>query len=333
MAKELLKELFTKGCFLFLDKAQGFSSHNALYSLRRLVEDLCLPIKLKVGHGGTLDPLASGILLVAIGKATKLLEYCPSFRKSYDCIVEWQKETDTDDAMGKVVKSCEQVPTEEEIVRILPSFKGTVSQVPPDFSAIKVDGVRLYQKARNGQKITKKPRLVQCYDIKLEKIIAQTKARFKIECGSGYYVRSFAKEIARKLNTYGNVHALRRTDIGTFTISDTLSQKFIYTLWRGIKDATLDKELTEYGLHLLCKSLIPVSTLFNHFSHYVYDGDYDTSFPLDYTKLRITHQPPSTISPLIGDYSEKAVLFSKQNELIAVLNIVDDNLKVEKLLF
>ncbi|WPX97920.1 tRNA pseudouridine(55) synthase TruB [Candidatus Fokinia crypta] len=329
--RELLKSFFTRGCFLFLDKAEGFSSHGALYPLRRLVESLCIPIKLKIGHSGTLDPLASGVLLVAIGRATKLLEYCHSFRKSYDCTVEWQKEMDTDDATGKVIRFCEQIPSDREILEILPSFKGVVSQIPPDFSAVRVDGVRLYQKARNGEKIIKKPRLVQCYDIKYEGAITQTKSKFKVECGSGYYIRSFAREIARKLNTYGNIHTLRRTGIGVFNANDTISQKFIHELWRNMKNTALDEELIEYGLRLLYERLIPAHTLFNHFSHYMYEGNSDISH-LDCTNIRSIYHPPATISPLVGDYTEKAILFSNQNELIAILNVIGGNFKVEKFL-
>jgi tRNA pseudouridine55 synthase len=169
--------------------------------------------KTKVGHGGTLDPMASGVLPIALGEATKTVPYAMDADKPYRFTATWGESRDSDDAEGKVTGTSDKRPTAAEIEAQLPRFTGTLTQVPPAYSAIKVDGERAYDLARGGEEVVLEPRLVEVFQARL--VEARTdQATFEIRCGKGTYVRSWVRDIALALGTLGHVSALRRTRLG-----------------------------------------------------------------------------------------------------------------------
>lgn len=199
-----------------LDKPAGLTSTQALGKLRRLLDAN------KAGHAGTLDPLATGILPIAFGEATKTIPFCQDFTKVYEFTVTWGEERDTDDAEGQIINTSDTRPQEKDIISVLKDFKGEISQLPPLFSAIKINGARAYDMARAGETPDLKPRPV--YIEALTLLETETdKAHFECVCGKGTYIRSIARDMGRMLGTYGYVSALKRTEVGPFQIEDAVS--------------------------------------------------------------------------------------------------------------
>ena len=203
--------------WLVLDKPIGLTSTQALGKTRRLLGGK------KAGHGGTLDPLATGILPLAFGEATKLIPYVMDGYKEYEFTVAWGEARDTDDAEGKVTAQSDKRPTDDEIRGALPAFTGVINQTPPVFSAIKLDGERAYDLAREGQKVELASRQVTVHAIELLDQPDADHARFRVACGKGMYVRSLARDLAMNLGTYGHVSELRRTRVGPFRIDGAIS--------------------------------------------------------------------------------------------------------------
>ncbi|MFA5040579.1 MAG: tRNA pseudouridine(55) synthase TruB [Bdellovibrionales bacterium] len=210
--------------WLILDKPLGLTSTQALGRARRLLGGK------KVGHGGTLDPLATGILPLAFGEATKLIPYVMDGEKEYEFTVRWGEARATDDAEGAVVKERPVRPTEAQIREILPAFTGVIKQKPPAFSAIKIQGERSYDLARAGQAPEPAEREVSIKKIELVEIIDESKASFRVACGKGMYVRSLARDMAVHLNTCGYVFSLRRTKVGSFDIQNAVSMETLERL-------------------------------------------------------------------------------------------------------
>jgi tRNA pseudouridine55 synthase len=223
--------------WLILDKPQGLTSNQALGRLKRLFNPR------KVGHAGTLDPLATGVLPVAFGEATKTVAHAVDCAKTYDFTIHWGIETDTDDAEGKAVRTSDRRPDREAIEGALPAFLGDVMQTPPNYSAIKVDGERAYDLARDGEAVELAPRKVQIYDLGVTALIAPDLTRFVCECGKGTYVRSIARDLGRALGCYGHIASLRRTCVGPFHEDNAISLETLETLSNsdGGQDALLSK--------------------------------------------------------------------------------------------
>jgi tRNA pseudouridine55 synthase len=178
--------------------------------------------KAKIGHGGTLDPLASGVLPIALGEATKLTGALLNGPKRYRFAVAWGRATSTDDAEGETVGESPVRPTREAIQAILPRFRGVISQVPPAYSALKIDGERAYARARAGETFGLAARTLTIHSLDLTESNAES-ALFDVHCSKGTYVRSLARDIARALGTLGHVSSLRRTAAGPFTLAQALS--------------------------------------------------------------------------------------------------------------
>ena len=174
----------------------------------------------KAGHAGTLDPLASGMLPIALGEATKTVPYVMDGTKVYQFNVAWGEERNTDDLEGEVTKTSDKRPTKEEILAVLPEYVGVIMQTPPQFSAIKINGNRAYDLAREGEKIEIPAREVEIDSLELIDITPEGHAVFEIECGKGTYVRSLARDIGRKLGCYGYIAELRRIEVSPFTEDD-----------------------------------------------------------------------------------------------------------------
>ena len=202
--------------WIALDKPLGMTSTHAVAVVRRLLNAK------KAGHAGTLDPLASGLLPLAFGEATKTVPYVVDGEKAYRFTVTFGIETDTDDSEGRIVSQSDARPTEQHILAALPKFTGAITQVPPRYSAIKIDGERAYDLARGGEAVELQPRIVEIHTLTLLSFDGQS-AVLEAECGKGTYVRAIARDLGRRLGCYGYVTALRRTRVGPFTEADAVT--------------------------------------------------------------------------------------------------------------
>ena len=203
--------------WIVLDKPRGLTSTHAVARIKRLYDAR------KVGHAGTLDPLATGILPIALGEATKTVSYAVDDEKGYEFTVRWGIETTTDDAEGEAANVSDARPTVADIEAVLDRFVGAIAQVPPKFSAIKVNGNRAYDLARDGEEVELKARTVEIAELKVIDCPDADHTVFAAICGKGTYVRSLARDIGRELGCYGHVAALRRTRVGPFSLEDCVT--------------------------------------------------------------------------------------------------------------
>ena len=199
-----------------LDKPVGMTSTHAVSVVKRLFQAK------RAGHAGTLDPLASGLLPIALGEATKTVPFVMDGRKIYSFTVQWGEERDTDDSEGRATANSDARPTPDSIRALLPRFTGTIEQVPPRYSAIKVDGERAYDLAREGEIVELAPRPVDIHRLDLIETPDADHTVLAAECGKGTYVRAIARDLGRALGCYGHVSALRRTAVGTFQETDSV---------------------------------------------------------------------------------------------------------------
>jgi tRNA pseudouridine55 synthase len=202
--------------FLLLDKEKGISSNQLVQKVKK-----SLSLK-KVGHLGTLDPMATGLMILAINRATKFSSYFLESDKSYDASIQLGSSTDTDDAMGNIISSSDIIPNEKDINKSLASFIGQSMQIAPFFSALKHKGKPLYKYAREGEFISKPPREINIFSIK-NIICEHNKCSFIVHCSKGTYIRSVARDLGDKLNSGGHLSALRRLSQGTFNIKNAMT--------------------------------------------------------------------------------------------------------------
>ena len=203
--------------WIILDKPQDMSSNQVLRKIQYLLRAK------KAGHIGTLDPFATGVLPLAFGEATKLIPYLEGIEKTYEFTLKFGISTTTDDTEGEVCETSNIIPSEEEIKNIIPSFIGEISQTPPKFSAIHINGERAYKLARHGDEFDMPPRTITIKELKLLNYNKeQHEAYFSVTCSKGTYVRTLGKDIAKKLNTCGHLSSLRRTKNGFFDLSCTI---------------------------------------------------------------------------------------------------------------
>lgn len=196
--------------WVILDKGPGMTSTQAVGKVRWLFQAQ------KAGHAGTLDPLATGVLPIALGEATKTVPFAVDGLKAYSFTVRWGVETDTDDAEGRAVKESTLCPDRRAIEAILPQFHGEILQTPPRFSAVKIAGERAYDLAREGEEVVLEPRPVEIDRLDLVAMPDASTAVFEAECGRGTYVRALARDMGRLLGCLGHVTALRRTRVAAF---------------------------------------------------------------------------------------------------------------------
>jgi tRNA pseudouridine55 synthase len=202
--------------FLLLDKEKGISSNQLVQKVKK-----SLSLK-KVGHLGTLDPMATGLMILAINRATKFSSYFLESDKSYDASIQLGSSTDTDDAMGNIISSSDIIPNEKDINKSLASFIGQSMQTAPFFSALKHKGKPLYKYAREGEFISKPPREINIFSIK-NIICEHNKCSFIVHCSKGTYIRSIARDLGDKLNSGGHLSALRRLSQGIFNIKNAMT--------------------------------------------------------------------------------------------------------------
>lgn len=203
--------------WLVLDKPLGVSSAKAVAIVRRVFDAE------KAGHGGTLDPLASGILPIALGEATKTVAWAMAARKTYRFTVRWGEARETDDAEGAVTATSDHHPSRGEIEAALPAFTGAIQQRPPAYSALKVAGERAYDLARGGEAVDLAPRTVEVATLTLLGTPDPDHAEFEAEVGKGTYIRALGRDLALELGTFGHLSALRRTRVGPFNEDRAIS--------------------------------------------------------------------------------------------------------------
>ena len=202
--------------WLIIDKPQGMTSNGVVGRLKYLLHPQ------KIGHAGTLDPLATGVLPIALGKATRLIPFVMDDEKTYEFDVKWGIETDSDDLAGVQISTHDKRPTKKEILAVLPRFTGIISQTPSPYSAIKINGNRAYDLARKGEKVKIPSREVMIHQLKLVKN-SRTSASFIACVSKGTYIRTLAHDIAHALGTVGVVTRLHRTKNGPFEIGQSVS--------------------------------------------------------------------------------------------------------------
>jgi tRNA pseudouridine55 synthase len=203
--------------WIAFDKPEGMGSTQALAKVKQLLNAA------KAGHGGTLDPLASGLLPIALGEATKTVSWAMEGRKTYRVLIRWGEARTTDDREGEISALSDRRPSHIDIDTMLPRFEGEISQIPPRFSAIKVGGERAYDMARAGEAVELAARTVFIEKIELLALPDADHAELSVTCGKGTYIRSLARDLAEALGTVGHVARLRRTGVGPFGEKDMIS--------------------------------------------------------------------------------------------------------------
>jgi len=216
--------------WVILDKPVGMTSTQGVAVVKRVFNAK------KAGHAGTLDPLASGLLPIALGEATKTVPYVMDGRKVYRFTVRWGIETTTDDTEGPATQTSDTRPSEADVAALLPRYTGTISQVPPQFSAIKVDGERAYDLAREGEEVDLAARDITIHRLA---VVARTddSTTFEAECSKGTYVRAIARDLGRDLGCFGHVIALRRAVVGTFDEQDAVTPDELRAMRDGAEGA------------------------------------------------------------------------------------------------
>ena len=220
--------------WLVLDKDFGMTSTAAVGAVRRLTRAQ------KAGHGGTLDPLATGVLPIALGEATKTVPYVMAAAKSYGFVVKFGEARTTDDTEGEVVAASDARPTDAAIEQALAAFRGDIMQTPPRFAAVKIDGERAYDIARRGDSVELAPRPVVVHALTFEERLDADRARFSLSCGKGAYVRALARDLGAALGCHGHVEALRRLAVGHFRAEEAVS---LATLAQLVGDDSLPQAL------------------------------------------------------------------------------------------
>lgn len=218
-----------------LDKPRELGSTPAVAAVRRMFDAK------KAGHAGTLDPLASGILPVALGEATKTVQFMQAAQKTYEVRLRWGAATQTDDVEGEIIETSDHRPSAQDIVAALPHFTGDIMQTPPAYSAIRKDGVRAYKLARAGESVELAPRPVRIDAITLIDSASPDACTLQVVCGKGVYIRSFARDLALYLGTVAHITALRRTRVGPFNEKNAIGLEKLESLRHIVPDlAALD---------------------------------------------------------------------------------------------
>ncbi|UTD27150.1 tRNA pseudouridine(55) synthase TruB [Bradyrhizobium sp. WD16] len=230
--------------WVVLDKPVGMTSTHAVAVVKRLFQAK------RAGHAGTLDPLASGGLPIALGEATKTVPFVMDGRKRYRFTVRWGEERDTDDSEGQPTATSAARPDAEAIRALLPRFTGRIEQTPPRFSAVKIQGERAYDLARDGEVVELAPRIVEIHELILVDQPDSDHSVFEAECGKGTYVRALARDMGRLLGCYGHISALRRTLVGPFVENDMIPLEQL--------EALCDRAAS--GEVSLADALLPVET-------------------------------------------------------------------------
>ncbi len=242
MARQRKKKGRSISGWVILDKPVGIGSTQCVSKIKWLYKAA------KAGHAGTLDPLASGMLPIALGEATKTVPYVMDGTKTYRFGIKWGSQTNTDDLEGEIVNSSAKRPSKQEILALLPKYTGDIEQIPPVFSAVKIDGERAYKRARAGEDVVIEPRIVTIYSFDLLAITDEDSAIFEITCGKGTYVRSLARDLGLELGCLGHICELRRTQVEPFDEDDLITLEELSELEDDLE--ALDDEILATGIAL-----------------------------------------------------------------------------------
>ena len=214
---------------LLIDKSAQMTSFEVIAKLRKISGQK------RIGHTGTLDPEATGLLIVLMGTTTKLVPFLDYQQKHYEAVIQFGLDSDTYDLEGKITEYPEEkIPSLTEIKEVIPSFLGTQAQYPPIYSAIKVNGRKLYEYARKDQEVTIKPRTVEIYKIEIVEY-SDNKLKLNVACGKGTYIRSLAHDLGLKLGVHSLLASLRRTQIGNYKVEDAYKLEDLPPLLEGIR--------------------------------------------------------------------------------------------------
>jgi len=282
---------------LIVDKPSGKSSHGVIYSVRHITGEK------RVGHAGTLDPMATGVLVVCLGQAVRVSEYLIDHDKKYRACVRLGIETDSYDATGETIATHPVDVTRDQIATALAAFAGKISQVPPAHSAIQRDGVRAYKLARRGIAVEMEPRAVEIYSLELRRI-EDAEVEFDVACSKGTYIRSLAHDLGAKLGTGGHLSALTRLASGPFTLEQSL---------------TLDGLERVVAAGELAKHLLPLDGALKQFDELRLDAGAARAVQ----QGRFLPAPINLTTPLVRAYDERG-------RLIALLEKADTTLKPKK---
>lgn len=281
-------------------KPQNMTSHDVVAIVRKALQTK------KVGHTGTLDPMATGVLPICVGRATKIVDFIQNDKKTYRAEITLGIETDTEDCWGKTIKECPVDVTDEQFSEAIMSFVGEISQVPPMYSALKVNGKKLYELARAGKTVEREARLRTIFDITIESING-TKATFSVTCSKGTYIRTLCSDIGKQLNTVAHMSGLERTQSGQFTLESALSIDDVKSL--GLE---LQKQFVAVDDALGFDKKIHISAKAKELIQNGVKIDLMRYVSFDY-------------------FNEEYVLVYEDKQFLALAQFIDDTLKVTKL--
>ena len=288
---------------ILINKAKGYTSHEAVNKVKYILNE-------KVGHIGTLDPNATGLLPILVGKGTKLSQYLINHDKEYEVELKLGIKTDTADEEGNVVEEKEvgsNVLEKERVQTVLNGFIGKQKQIPPMYSAIKVKGKKLYEYARKNIKVTVEPRNIEIYEIVLLDIDTTEKViKFSVKCSKGTYIRSLCEDIAKALGTIGYMKELNRTKVGIFNIENSIS----------IDELEKNKEKKE----ILARYVIPIERAFIQ----IYGNN--SYIILDNKKLELLYNGVKLKSNIVDDLYR---IYDEENKFIGIASVQDGYLKRE----
>lgn len=293
-------------------KEAGYTSFDVVAKLRKI-----LHIR-KIGHTGTLDPDATGVLPICIGKATKVCDLLTNKDKTYTASLLIGKSTDTYDISGTVIKESEVNITEEEVLSVINSFVGDIKQIPPMYSAIKVNGKKLYELAREGKVIEREPRNVTIYNIEVIDI-SLPRVTMKIDCSKGTYIRSLCNDIGEKLGCHGCMESLIRDRVSDFDIEDAI---YIEEIQKLYEEDRIDEVL------------LPVDSVFSMYPKGVIQENYN-KIALNGAKLKVDNLVDSNINQdKEGTTGNNLVrLYLQNNQFVGIYRIDNKNLILEKMFY
>lgn len=234
---------------LAIDKPDGLTSHDVVGRVRRLFGTR------RVGHTGTLDPMATGVLILLIGRAAKAAEYLTVHDKSYEALLRLGITTDTEDVTGKILTTCEDIPTTDAVKACARRYQGKYLQTPPMYSALKVNGQKLLDLARRGEEVERTAREVRIYDLAVGETASDRDYTLAVTCSSGTYIRTLCADIGKDLGCGGTMAALRRTRVGEFTLSECRTLDSLAEMSEAERVATLLP--TEHLFRSLPRVLLP----------------------------------------------------------------------------
>ena len=279
--------------WLIIDKPKGMSSTNVVGKTRWLMHAN------KNGHTGTLDPFATGVLPIAFGEATKLISFITDGDKEYEFVLKFGEQTSTDDTEGEVIATCPKIPSKEEVLAAIEHFIGEITQIPPVYSAIKINGKPAYKRARKGEDVEIPPRKVKIYALDLLEYNSDS-VKMRVKCSKGTYVRTLGKDLALFLGTKGHLTELRRTKCGIFSLKDKILLDFLEKI-----DYTDERR----------KSLLPIETALRDIAELAVSAE-------DATKLSMGQS--LSANKYGAKASEMVVAAMSDNCLVALVRI-DEN--------